>query len=380
MTREIPLYTLAGVSGAEVSTHYITTQDGLGLSLLRFCREPCDDVVMIAHGLTTSTDMFIMPEHYNLVQYLLDHGYTDVWCFDYRMSNRHPYNLWQHRFSMDDVALFDFPPALARIRERVGERRIHVIAHCLGSMSFMMSLFGKAVDNIASVVANSVALTPSVPSFSRLKLLTVPFLLEYALGLQYASPRWPEDPRFTRGWALSKLFSLVHRECDVGACHMLSVMWGAGNPALYGHENLAEVTHRRGRDLYGATSMHYYRHVRKMVGSNNTAVKMRPKDSKYARLPDNYFERAVEVETPVLLTTGENNHVFRDSNILCHRRLQQVAPGRHELRVFPGYGHQDVFMGKDVAREIFPAMLDFLRRHSGVPSMVKVDHLAPQPA
>jgi lysosomal acid lipase/cholesteryl ester hydrolase len=335
-------------------------------------------VVMLAHGLPTSTDMFIMPEHYNLVQYLLDHGYTDVWCFDYRMSNRHPYNLQPHRFSMDDVALFDFPPALARIREQVGQRRIHVIAHCLGSVSFMMSLFGKAVSDIASVVANSVALTPRVPPFSLLKLRTLPFIVEFVLGIPYLNPRWAEDPGLTRGKVLNKLFSLVHRECDEPACHMLSVMWGSGRPALYHHENLAEVTHRRGSDLYGGTSMNYYRHVRKMVSAGNTAVKYRPADPALERLPDDYFQYAAEIETPVLLTTGSNNHVFRDSNVLCHRRLEQAAPGRHELRVYPGYGHQDVFMGKNVASDVFPSMLGFIRRNSRPRGAVKVERLAPQ--
>jgi cholesterol oxidase len=65
-----------------------------------------------------------------------------------------------------------------------------------------------------------------------------------------------------------------------------------------------------------------------------------------------------------MLTTGADNKVFADSNIVCHRRLEAIVPGRHELKVYPGYGHQDVFMGKDVARDIFPSMLDFLRRNS----------------
>ena len=64
------------------------------------------EAVMVVHGLTTSTDMFIMPEHENLVSHLLDRGY-DVWCLDFRMSNRHPYNLFKHRWSLDDVALYD---------------------------------------------------------------------------------------------------------------------------------------------------------------------------------------------------------------------------------------------------------------------------------
>jgi lysosomal acid lipase/cholesteryl ester hydrolase len=66
VTREIPLYTLEGVREAEITTHYFSTGDGLGLSMLRFNRDPSSearDSILIIHGLTTSTDMFIMPEH-----------------------------------------------------------------------------------------------------------------------------------------------------------------------------------------------------------------------------------------------------------------------------------------------------------------------------
>src|SRR3712207_788411 len=139
MARTIPLYTLEGVPDCDISTHDFSTADKLGLSMLRFKKAPCDDVVMIVHGLTTSTDMFIMPEHYNLVSYLLDNGFTDVWSLDFRMSNRHSYNLSHHHMTLDDIALFDYPAAIAAMRERIGEgRRIHVICHCLGSVSFMM--------------------------------------------------------------------------------------------------------------------------------------------------------------------------------------------------------------------------------------------------
>ena len=360
--REIPLYTTEGVKNAEISFHPFQTADKLGLSLLRFCREPCDDVVVIIHGLTTSSDMFIMPEHKNLVSYLLDHGFTDVWTLDFRMSNRFSYNLHRHGFSMDDVALFDYPPALATVRSAVGpNKRIHVICHCLGSVSFMMSLFGKAVTGVRSVISNSVSLTPRVPFWSRCKLRFGPFLAEYLLGFEYMNPYWRREPGLTIGKIFSWFVSAFHRECNVPECHMLSFMWGTGMPALYSHENLLDVTHRRGGDLYGGTSMNYYRHVRWMVSHNNTAVKYRPGDPKYKMLPDNYFEYAKDIETPVLFMTGEQNNVFRDSNIVCHQRLEQVVPGRHQLAVFPKYGHQDVFMGKNVYVDIFPRLLEFLK-------------------
>jgi cholesterol oxidase len=319
---------------------------------------------MIIHGLTTSTDMFIMPEHYNLVSYLLDNGYTDVWCLDMRMSNRHSYNLFPHRYSFDDIALFDYPPAIDIIRQHVGDRNLHVIAHCLGSVSFMMSLYGKAVDNLASVIVNSVALTPRVPKWSKVKLKMAPTMVEHVLGFPNLNPRWCEDPTLTRGKIFSKVVSNFHRECDVPACHMLSLMWGTGWPALYSHENLADVTHRRGGDLYGATSMHYYRCVNKMVRAGSRPLKYDMGNPALASLPDDYFVYAREIKTPVLLTTGADNKVFTDSNIVCHERLKALGCDNTELVVYPGYGHQDVFMGEHVARDCFPAMLEFINRHS----------------
>lgn len=358
--RKIPMYTLEGVQDADISTHWIQTEDGLGLSLMRFLRKPGEDVVMIVHGLTTSTDMFIMPEHENLVSYLLNNGFGEVWCFDYRMSNRHGYNLWPHRFNMDDIALFDFPPALEKVKEVAGDRRIHVITHCLGAVSFAMALFGGTLRGVASAIFNSASLRPKVPAWSRLKLWTGPFVVERLLGQPYISARWAEDPWWDLRGLASRGASLVHWENDIPSCHMLSLMWGAGFPAVYVQENLKPETHERSADLYGGTGMHYYRHVRAMVEAGNRAVKLEPNNPRYDRLPDDYLARAPEVNVPVLFCTGSNNRIFLDSNVLAYQTLDALVPGRHSLKVFAGYGHQDVFMGKDVAQDIFPSFLSFL--------------------
>jgi len=361
MEREIPLYTLSGVKDAQVSTHYIETGDKLGISALRFQRGEGTEAVLIIHGLTTSSDMFIMPEHYNLVSYLLDNGFHDVWTLDFRMSNRHPYNLFKHRYTMDDVALFDYPPTIAEMRRHIGGKPIHVICHCLGANSFVLGLFAKVVDGVSSVIANSCGLTPRVPAWSKVKLVVAPGTIEYVLGFPYMNPAWGDDPDWTRGKIVSRINDLFHRECDVSACHMLSLMWGSGRPALYGHQNLADVTHRRGGDLYGATSLNYHRHVRKQVFAGH-AVKY-SHDPKYDALPDDYFRYAAEIETPVLWMTGAQNHVFANSNVVCYERLERIVPGRHELQVFEGYGHQDPFMGDRVDRDIFPRLLEFIEKH-----------------
>jgi len=107
--------------------------------------------------------------------------------------------------------------------------------------------------------------------------------------------------------------------------------------------------------------MNYYRHVYKMVKAGR-AVKY-SNDSAYDRLPTDYFQYAADIETPVLFMTGADNKVFSNSNVVCHERLERLVPGRHELHIFPGYGHQDPFMGDRVDRDVFPRLVEFIEKH-----------------
>jgi cholesterol oxidase len=361
--REIPLFTTEGVKDAEISTHPFTTVDRLGLSLLRFKRAECKDVVVLIPGLTAASDMFIMPENYNLVSYLLDHGFGDVWTMDGRISNRHSYNLKRNNYNVDDLALYDHPAAINTVRQAVEpDARIHVICHCFGALSFVMSLFGKATTGVRSVIANGVALTPRVPFFAKLKLLAGPFLTDYVLGLEYLNPYSRRESGFGAGKVLATAVSAVHRECNSPECHMLSFMWGYGFPVLYMHENLHDVTHQRVGDLFGGVSVNYYRHVLKMVNADNTAVKYNANDPQYRSLPDNYFEHAASIKTPVLFVAGQENKLFLDSNIVCYERLQKMVPDRHQLHVFPNYGHADVIIGKNADKDVFPRFVEFLEQ------------------
>jgi cholesterol oxidase len=361
MGTSIPRFTLEGVTETDISMHPFTTDDGLGLYLTRFNRAASDDVVLLLHGLTASTDMFIMPEHRNFVSYLHDSGFTDVWSLDFRMSSRFPYDTECHRFTFDDIAHYDFPAALTELRRHIGDRRVHVVAHCTGSIAFSMSLFGGAVDGITSFVSNSVSLTPTPPRWSRIKLRFGPAFNEYVLGLPFVDPRFANAAPFSRGWMLSRLVSLFHRECDVRSCHMMSFMWGSGRPALFQHENVLPVTHERMADLLSATGMHYYRHIRKMAKAGH-AVRYDPSDPRHADLPDDYLSNAAEVTTPILFLAGDQNHVFPGANVLCYELLEKVTPGLHELEMLPGYGHIDPFIGKNSHVDVFPKVVDFLKR------------------
>jgi cholesterol oxidase len=366
MARRIRRFSYEGVTDAEVSLHPFTTEDDLLLTLSRYHREDGDDVVLLMHGLTSSSDLFIMPEIRNMVSYLHDNGFGDVWALDFRMSNRFPYNTGGRRFSLDDIALFDYPAAMSELRRHIGDRRVHVFAHCLGALSFSMSLFGGAVeDDLASLVVNSVALTPRVPSWSKVKMAVGPDFADYVLGSPYIDPRFTEAPRLSGRWLMSKVISAFHPECDESACHMQSFMWASGRPGFFMHENLAPETHRHDRlaDINGASTVHYYRHIRKMVKAGK-AVRYDRRDPRLKRLPADYLARAAEITTPILFTTGDHNRIFTDSNVVCHALLSKAVPGRHELEILPGYGHIDPILGKNAHQDVYPRILAHFQKHS----------------
>ncbi|XDD48883.1 alpha/beta hydrolase [Leptospira sp. WS92.C1] len=363
--REIPLFTLEGVKNSKISTHSITTDDKLSVSLIRFQKKECKDVVVLMHGLTTSTDMYIMPEHKNLVTYLHENGLTDVWSFDWRGSLRYNYNLFPHRFSLDDIALYDIPKAVEEVRKTVGkDKRIHFVVHCVGSITFFMSLYAQKIDGITSVVSNSVSLTPKVPLWSKIKLTLAPFFIESIFRFPNLNPRWAYLPGLARGKLFSKLISLFHTECDNPACHMLSLMWGAGRPACYEHSNLHGVTHRRVGDLFGATSMNYHRHIRKSQ-FRKVMVKYKERDQKYDSLPNNYLQYADKIDIPTLFITGDKNKIFLDSNKIMFDTLNKLQPkNKNEFFLAKGYGHQDTLMGKRSDKDVFPEIVRFIQKHS----------------
>jgi len=363
--RDITAWTLEGVKDAEITTHHVKTDDKLTLGMFRFKRAPSKDVVVLLHGLSTSTDMFIMPEHYNIVNYLHDHGYSDVWSVDWRGSMRYSMDVFPNTYNIDDVALYDHPAAFKAIREAVGEdARIHVICHCVGSISFMASLFSGLV-HVDSVISNSVSLTPQVATWGKIKAIFAPPLMTWLLRFPNLNPNWANlpGPGIPQGKILAKFVSLFHPECDVPACHMLSFMWGTGNPAVYVHDNMLDVTHRRVGDLFGAVALSFDRHLKKCV-FRGKVVKYRD-DPRYDALPNNYLDYAEKVDTPILFVSGTENRVFKHSNRTTFEALNRLRPDNpFAYKNIDGYGHQDPFMGKAVDEDVFPMFLDFLNRQS----------------
>lgn len=357
--------------GGRVSStlHKVRTADGLEISLSRFAA-PAQEVVLLIHGLTTSSDMFLMPEHYNLGAFLLDQGF-EVWAADFRMSNHFAYNI-KGRFTFEDVAANDWPALIGFIRSMIGpERRLHVICHCLGSVTFHHALYGKTIGGISSVVSNSISFNTRVHPWAVVKLLAAPFMVEKVLRLPYIDPRWndakhPQNSRL--GKLIAKVVDLVHLECNDQACNLVSFTWGSGFPALFEHDNMSPETHARLADLFGPIAMPYFRNVRSAVLHNNTFGRYSTKPE-HKSFPDRYIDNVGEVKVPTLFIAGAHNHIFPGANRLSHELIKKKGVPGYDYVEFPTYGHQDIFMGQKVDQETFPTILEFLRRVQPAPAV-----------
>ena len=363
-----PLY--AALDTATVEHIPLRVSDGTRLGLARVSPNGRDDrtdgdqgrerpAVLLLHGHTASSDMFTLPETRNLVEALLDAGY-EPWLLDWRGSCRLPYNERGPRYSYDDVSLYDIPEAVAHVRERIGGRRLFVVAHCIGAMTLSMSMAAGLVPGLAGVVAQAVFLTPKLYGRARLPLHLGPELLRNRLTHQVV------DIRKARPFsAQSLLFALASRgaDCSDPTCQILhNSAWGTG-ASLFTHDHLHPRTHDRLAELFGPAPMFTVPHLRQNELAH-AVTRWNQRDRRYAALPENALDHADRIDCPVLLLSGSRNKLWADSNKVCHQVLRARHP-RLDVRYteLPGYGHVDPFIGRGAPLDVFGHIVDFLDEH-----------------
>ncbi|MEV6529805.1 alpha/beta fold hydrolase [Streptomyces sp. NPDC051639] len=342
---------------ARVEEIPFSTRDGVRLALTRVDSGERDrPAVLLLHGHTASADMFLLPETRNLVDVLLDDGY-EPWLLDWRGSRRFPYNETGRRYTYDDVALYDIPEAVTRVRERVGDRPLFVVAHCVGSLTLSLSMAAGLVPGLAGVVSQGVFLTPKLAGRTSLRMTVAGELLRNRID------HIPVD--FRKVGLRSRytpLFALASRgaACPDPTCQILhNSAWGSG-ASLFVHENLSDATHDRLAELLGPAPLWILPHLRR-IELARTVVRWHDTDHRYRALPPNALDAAARIDTPVLLLAGSENGLWLDSQRLCHEVLAHRQP---QLDVsyaeIPGYGHLDTFLGRGAALDVFGHILEFL--------------------
>ena len=328
-------------------------KDGFECNLVhvRGSAEPTKGPVMLVHGAGVRANLFRAPVQTTLVDYLVDRGY-DVWLENWRASMDLKFTRW----TLDEAAVYDHPAAVEAIVSRTGARSVKAVIHCQGSTSFMMSAIAGLLPKVDVIVSNAVSLHTIIPRWSSIKMpLSVPFLRGVT---PYLDPQWGNEAPTTVAKAVTTLVRLTHHECNNLVCKMVSFTYASGFPALWSHTNLNPETHEWLRQEFGKVPISFFEQMIKCVRCGHLVPVSGLKE-----LPEDLLAEAPQTDARFTFFAGMRNHCFLpESQQRTFNWFREHAPNRHSLHALPNYGHLDVFMGKDAAREIFPAMYDELER------------------
>ena len=286
------------------------------------------------------------PVETTLVNVLVAAGY-DVWLENWRGSIHAGPNPW----TMDQAAVHDHPAAVRAIVDDTGADDIKAVIQCIGSTSFTMSALAGLVPQVSTIVANSVSLHVAVPPTARRKALYLrPIINPVA---PYWDPSWGEHPTTPLAHGVSLFVRATHRECKNEVCRMASFIYGAGRPTLWRHENLNGETHDWLNGQFGPAPRQFFDQIARCIKAGHlVSVDGLPE------LPEDFVAQPPQTDARFVLLAGERNRCFLP---VGQRRtfdfLESHNRGRHSLHMIPGYGHLDVFIGRNAHRDTYPLVL-----------------------
>jgi cholesterol oxidase len=331
--------------------HAVTTDDDVELQLLRYRGGDRGPVVLV-HGMGACSGLFTTDTiDTNLTEYLWEEGF-DVWLLDWRGSILIPAS--NGVFNADQCASNDYPTASRAIMELTGADGLHWIVHCVGSITFFMSLLG-GLEDVKSVVALQVATHPVPPVATEIKCaLHVPALLQ-KIGMKALSAHTVGDGFADRAFNEAlRLTPLPPGErCSSAVCLRCTFLYSL----CWVHANLNAETHDAMHEMMGVANLEMMKHLASCA-QHKRLVDVHGKDT---YLP--HFDR---LSMPITLIQGEKNQVWTlDATETTYDALRRQFPDdteRYQRHVIPGYGHLDTVFGKNAVHDTYPKMLDHLVR------------------
>jgi len=315
--------------------------------------EPTRAPVLLAHGAGMHTEyIFRPPVERTIVDELVDAGY-DVWLENWRASIDLPANSW----TLDQAALYDHPAAVKRIVRETGCDRVKALVHCQGSTSFFMSAMAGLTPEVTTIVSNAVSMHPVVPTLSAFKLR---FIVAFGYVSDFMNPQWGIHAPTPAAKFIDLIVRLTHHECSNPVCKHVSLTYGAGFPSLWSHEHLTAETHEWIRNEFAACSVAFFCQMARSVREGRIVPL-----AEHKALPRDLFVGPPKTDARVSFIAGANSLCFLpESQVRSFNYLDSVRKNYHTLHVIPGYGHLDVFLGRDAWRDVFPIVVQELNREN----------------
>ena len=324
--------------------YHFLTDDHVELRLTRY-KGGTKGPVMLSPGYGTSSLAFLIDTvDTNLPEFLYANGY-DVWLLDYRASPALPSAKTQ--FTLDDVATMDYPAAVAQVRAVTGASDIQIMAHCVGSLTFLMSMMSGKLGGIRSAVCSQVGFFPTTSPENKLKAAFDIGTFFKNVGIDTLTTDFnPSNWGDVIEDGLLKLAAALGPPCNSAVCRRIWLIYGE----VYGHGPLNEATHEAIHEMFGIADITTFRHLLTMVRAGQVVD---------ANGKDVYLPNIQHLKIPLTFLQAMNNHLFlpegteRSFELLVSKN---GADGYQRIEV-PNYNHMDCFVGKNAAQDIYPLIL-----------------------
>ena len=323
----------------------VTTDDGKQLRLTRY-RGGDRGPVVLTHGLGVSGLIFSIDTiGTNLLEYLFEAGY-DCWLLDYRSSIDLPYAGEPH--TADDIARYDLPAAIARVREVTKADGVQVVAHCFGATTFTMAMLS-GLQGVRSAVISQIGPHVFVPWFPQRLLahLRIPWFFGLLRLRAVDVTARERDPRWLRALdrVLYRLLPLSGRQsADNATSNRITALYGP----LYERDQLNDATFNEALpEMFGEANVE---------ALDQLALIARRKRVVDARGRNAYLPGIEGLDIPICFLHGAKNRCFLPRSTRRTYRLlnRKFGVGRNVRHVIPEYGHIDCIFGKDADRDVYP--------------------------
>jgi cholesterol oxidase len=330
--------------------HSVPTSDGTAVRLTRY-RFGTKGPLVLAPGYGNAARAFAIdtvPK--NWVQYLGEHGY-DVWLFDYRASPDLPSSFTQ--FTVDDIALRDWPAAVDTVRAETGVDEIQAMGHCVGGLSLFMAI-GGGMQGLRSATFSSLAghpiPTPGNQARAWAHLATIfRWLGIKGLNTTYEPNRW--DGKLIETVMKTLPFRHIY---DNPVARRIYFIYGD----VFDYENINRPTMEQAvPSFFGNGNITFFEHISLMI---------RASAARDAAGRDTYLSHLDRFKLPINFITGEHNKMFVPKGLQrSYDTLRRAhGPANYSHAVIPNYAHLDLWLGTNAERDVWPTALAELEKHN----------------
>lgn len=318
----------------------VRTDDGVELALHRARGGDRGPVILSAGTAMAGRSFCLTTTAENLVEHLVARGF-DVWMFDWRTSPE----LAAHAapYTMDEVARFDWPAAVAAVRAHTGAEQVAVMAHCMSASALLLSLVRNHLHRalISRAVCSQVGLHLVQGRLQRITRWTFADRLAPREGMLHFRPHE------VTGGAADRLLSLLaatlpvaHRD-EGPAWRRLSATFGA----LLHLPQTNPATRAALADLVPEVHISF-------IQSLAPATRA-PASSLLGRRDMRRLDR---LALPITFLVGAENRTFppRAARRTIELLRAHNDPSLYRLEVVGGFGHLDCLIGDDALSAVYP--------------------------